>query len=131
MKARNPEEICTLFRRYMMNGDLDGLLSVYDAEVTFVNQAGETRKGKQQLKEELGPLAAAKARFDFRVKQVIQAGDIALMHTQWHVSSPHEMSVYAIEVARRQPDGSWLWLIGDPFTVGKNLRSEVSGPAPG
>jgi hypothetical protein len=27
------------------------------------------------------------------------------------------MSVHAIEVARRQPDGTWYWLIGDPFTV--------------
>jgi hypothetical protein len=29
------------------------------------------------------------------------------------------MSVYAIEVARRQPDGTWRWLIGDPFTIGR------------
>jgi hypothetical protein len=25
------------------------------------------------------------------------------------------------EVARRQPDGTWRWLIGDPFTVGRNV----------
>jgi hypothetical protein len=41
------------------------------------------------------------------------------MHTKWKISSPQEMSLYAIEVARRQPDGTWCWLIGDPFTVGK------------
>jgi uncharacterized protein (TIGR02246 family) len=110
----------------MMNGDLERLLSVYDADVTFVNQAGETRKGKEQLKQELAPFAAAKAHFDFRVRQVIQADGIALMHTEWKVSSPREMSVYAIEVARQQSDGSWLWLIGDPFTVGKNLPNEIS-----
>jgi hypothetical protein len=28
------------------------------------------------------------------------------------------LSLYAIEVARRQSDGTWRWLIGDPFTVG-------------
>lgn len=126
MKAKTPEEICNLFRQYMMNGDLERLLSVYDADVTFVNQAGETRKGKEQLKQELAPFAAAKAHFDFRVRQVIQADGIALMHTEWKVSSPREMSVYAIEVARQQSDGSWLWLIGDPFTVGKNLPNEIS-----
>ena len=26
------------------------------------------------------------------------------MHTEWKVSAPQQMSVYAIEVARRQPD---------------------------
>jgi hypothetical protein len=62
--------------------------------------------GRQQLREELAPFAAAKARFDFDIKQVIQSGDIALMHTEWKVSSPQLMSVYALEVARRGPDGT-------------------------
>ena len=34
------------------------------------------------------------------------------------------MTVYAIEVARRQPDGTWRWLIGDPFTIGKTIAAE-------
>jgi hypothetical protein len=38
---------------------------------------------------------------------------------QWTVSGPQSTRVYAIEVARRQPDGTWRWLIGDPFTVGR------------
>ncbi len=68
-------------------------------------------------------MAAQKAIFHFRIKQVIQSGDIALMHTEWEVSSPQQMSLHAIEVARRQPDGTWRWLIGDPFTVGKQAAS--------
>ncbi|HEY7219495.1 MAG TPA: hypothetical protein VH985_14015 [Candidatus Binatia bacterium] len=47
-----------------------------------------------------------KTTFDFNIKQVIQSGDIALMHTEWKVSSPQLMSVYALEVARRGPDGT-------------------------
>jgi ketosteroid isomerase-like protein len=54
------------------------------------------------------------------IKQVIPCGNIALLHTQWKISSPHQLSVYAIEVARRQADGTWRWLIGDPFTVGRH-----------
>jgi hypothetical protein len=60
-----------------------------------------------------------KARFDFTIKQIVQTDDVALMHTQWAVSGPQPMRTHAIEVARRQPDGSWRWLIGDPFTVGR------------
>jgi hypothetical protein len=33
------------------------------------------------------------------------------------------MTVYAIEVARRQADGTWRWLIGDPYTVGREVGS--------
>jgi len=67
----------------------------------------------------LAPFAARKAVFNFNIKQVIRSGDIALMHTEWKISSPQIMSVYAIEVARRQPDGTWRRLIGDPFTIGR------------
>lgn len=95
MPAKTPEDICCLFRQHMAEGDLDAVLSVYDP----------------------APLAAAKPRFDFTIKQVVQAGEIALMHTEW--SGPQPMALYAIEVARRQPDGTWRWLIGDPFTVGR------------
>jgi ketosteroid isomerase-like protein len=122
MPAKNPEEICHLFKQYMAEGDLDSALSVYDQEAVFLNRAGEVKKG-EALRQELAPFAAVKATFDFNIKQVIQSGDIALMHTEWKVSSPEPISVYAIEVARRQPDGTWRWLIGDPFTVGKRGAS--------
>ena len=71
------------------------------------------------MRRELAPLAATKPRFDFIIKQAVQAGDIALMHTEWTVSGAQPTAVYAIEVARRQRDGTWRWLIGDPFTVGR------------
>jgi len=120
MSAKNPEEICHLFKQYMAEGDLDSVLSIYDPEAVFLNKACEVKKG-EALRQELAPFVAVKAAFDFNIKQVIQSGDIALMHTEWKVSSPEPMSVYAVEVARRQPDGTWRWLIGDPFTVGRNI----------
>jgi hypothetical protein len=78
---------------------------------------------RSDLRQELAPLAASKARFDFTIKLVVEAGGIALMHTEWTVSGPQPMQVYAIEVARRQTDGTWRWLIGDPFTVGREFGS--------
>jgi ketosteroid isomerase-like protein len=124
MPAKTPEEICRLFQRYLSEGDVESLLSLYDPEAVFLAQSGEVKKG-EGLREELSRLAVAKAQFDFNIRQVIQSCDIALMHTDWKVSSPQQMFVYAVEVARRQPDGSWRWLIGDPFTVGRRTASET------
>lgn len=118
LQAKSPEEICRLFQRYMAEGDVESLLSIYDSEAVVLTQSGEAKKG-QGLREQLASVAAAKPQFDFNIRQVIQSGDIALMHTDWKVSSPQQMFEYAIEVARRQPDGKWRWLIGDPSTVGK------------
>jgi uncharacterized protein (TIGR02246 family) len=123
MPANSPEDICRLFQQYMAAGDLDAVLSVYDPEAVFVNRSGEVKQGRDGLRQELAPFAAMQTRLAFTIKQVIQSGDIALMHTEWQVSFPQPMSVYAIEVARRQPDGTWRWLIGDPFTVGRHAAS--------
>ena len=123
MPATSPEQICHLFQQYMAEGDIEALLSIYDPEAVFLNSSGEIKHGRQGLRGELTPFASAKATFDFRIKQIIQSGDIALMHTQWTVSSPQPISTYAIEVARRQPDGTWCWLIGDPFTVGRQTAA--------
>jgi ketosteroid isomerase-like protein len=124
MPAMSPQEICRLFQRYMAEGDIDSVLSVYDSEAVFLRQSGEVTKDRRNLRQELAGLAAMKLRFDFRIKQIIQTGGIALMHTEWRISGPQPMTVYAIEVARRQPDGTWCWLIGDPYTVAREVGSQ-------
>jgi len=101
MSARNPEEICRLFRRHMAEGDLDSALSLYDPDAVFLNQSRDFSKGREGLRRELAPLAAMKVRFDFQVKQVIETGDIALMHTEWTVSGPDPMKVYANGARKR------------------------------
>jgi ketosteroid isomerase-like protein len=118
MSAKTPEEICCLFSQYMAEGNLESLLALYDPEAVILNRAREMKRGHKGLREQLAPNATAKAHFEFRTRQLIQADDIALMHTEWTKLSPQRTSVYAVEVARRQPDGSWRWLIGDPFTIG-------------
>ena len=122
MPAKSPEEICRLFQQYMADGDIESLLTLYDSHAVFLTQSGEEKEG-QGLREQLAGFAASKAQFDFNIKQIVRSGDIALMHTDWKVSSPQQMFAYAIEVARRQPNGTWRWLIGDPFTVGKRVAA--------
>ena len=125
MPAKSPEDICSLFQQSMAEGDIEGLLSLYDREAVIMDKSGEVKKGEEGLRQNLAPFAAVKARFDFAIKEIIQTGDIALMHTKWNVSGPQTMTVYAIEVARRQLDGTWRWLIGDPFTIGRTIADEI------
>ena len=126
MQARSLREICNLFRQYMREGDVDAAVTLHDPDAVVLNREGQLRRGPAATRRELTPVAASRAVFDFSIKQVIESGDIALMHTYWTISSTQQMSVYAIEVARRQADGSWRWLIGDPFTVGKNTAQPLA-----
>jgi uncharacterized protein (TIGR02246 family) len=116
------EDLCRLFQRGMAEGDMAAVLQAYDPDAVIVQPDGEVTNGRDALRSELAPLVAEKAQFDFKVIQTAASGDIALMHTAWTVTVTGKtpMKAHAIEVARRQPDGSWRWLIGDPFTVGKN-----------
>src|SRR5262249_15653827 len=75
MPAKSPEEICSLFKQYMAAGELDSLLTLYDPEAVFLNSSVQVRHGRQEIREELAPLAAAKSDFDFHIRQVIQTGD--------------------------------------------------------
>lgn len=45
MPAKTPEDICRLFQQSMAAGDLESVLSIYDPDVVFLNQAGEIIKG--------------------------------------------------------------------------------------
>jgi uncharacterized protein (TIGR02246 family) len=119
MSAKTPEEVDQLFVKFMKEGDVDSVIDLYDPEVTFVNQAGEIKKGRSAIREELGRFAETKQVFQFNIKKIIQNGDYALVHNQWEMITPKKMTGYAMEVMRRQPDGSWRFFIGDPFTIGK------------
>jgi ketosteroid isomerase-like protein len=102
MPANSPEGSCLPFQQYMAVGDINAMPRIYESEMVSLNQSGDAKRGHEELKQELAPFAAVKARFEFHIKQVIQSGDIALMHTEWNVSGRQQMLVHAIEVARRQ-----------------------------
>jgi len=46
---------------------------------------------------------------------VVVAGDTALLYTDWHgTMAGGEEHSRAVEVLRRQTDGTWLLVVGDP-----------------
>ena len=51
----------------------------------------------------------------------MQVGELALLQGEWHLDgtapdgSPLELSARTAEVVRRQPDGSWLYVIDHAF----------------
>ena len=63
-------------------------------------------------------------------QRYIAKGDLDLVLSLYddEASGTEPIIVYAIEVARCQPDGIWSWLIGDPYTVGRNVSASRKGP---
>jgi uncharacterized protein (TIGR02246 family) len=115
MLPRTPEEWPGLFERHLNAGDLDAVASLYDPGATFVSKSGETLSGREAIRGVLSRLIDGKARLQGAVVRAVKAGDVAVLYTDWHGTiDGNEERSRAIEVLRRQPDGTWLLVVGDP-----------------
>jgi ketosteroid isomerase-like protein len=63
-----------------------------------------------------------KAQLAITPRQILAGPDVALVSDNWHTTgtnpdaSPISMSGGSSEILRRQPDGTWLYVVDDPFT---------------
>jgi uncharacterized protein (TIGR02246 family) len=115
MPPLKPEEWPCLFESHLNAGDLDAAAALYAPEACFVPKSGETVKGRDAIQTVLSGLIARKERLRGRVVKAVVAGDTAVLYTDWQgTADGGEERSRAIEVLRRQPDGTWLLVVGDP-----------------
>ena len=115
MLPNTPEEWPELFERYLNSGNLDAVASLYDPDAIFVSRSGETLSGRDAIRRVLSQLIGGRVRLHGKVVRVVKARDVAVLYTDWHGTiDGNEERTSAIEVLRRQPDGVWLLVVGDP-----------------
>ncbi len=121
MPAHTPEEVQRLFADAFGSHDLESVLALYEPDATLIPQPGEVVTGTEAIRETLSQILAMKPRFDLQFKKAFQAGDIALLISDWTLSASDpdgnaiEMDGRIAGVARCQPDGSWLFAIDNPY----------------
>jgi uncharacterized protein (TIGR02246 family) len=114
-----PEDWPTRFTERLNSGDVEGVIALYEPDARFVTPSGETIVGHAAMRRVVVGLVEAKTRFNARVVKVVEAGDVAVLYTDFHgitVEPFGEKEIHqkAIEVLRRQPDGTWKLIVGDP-----------------
>jgi uncharacterized protein (TIGR02246 family) len=120
MAAKTPEDVDRLFGEGVNAGDAAAVAALYEKDGVLVFQ-GTTFQGPDQIRAFLEGMTAAKARITMNVKHVVQAGDVAVLYNDWSMTATgadgkvESSSGKAIEVVRRQPDGSWKFVIDDPI----------------
>lgn len=112
MGAKQPGDLSQMFAKHIAAGDIDGIAALYEDGAASPDQTGAVHEGAAAIRAAMGPFAAMKPDITCDPRKVIEAGDIALIHNYWKMSGA---SGHAIEVARRQADGTWLYVIDDPF----------------
>ena len=121
MLAKTPEEIDRLFVQAFSAHDLDALVALYEPDAVLVPQQGQTVTGRDAIRETLKGFLTLCGEFRSEVKSVVQTGDLALVRSDWSLvgtapgGCPVDLSGCGVAIVRRQPDGSWLFVIDNPF----------------
>lgn len=127
MPARTPEQCDELFGSYVNARDLDNLVALYDPQASLVNEDETVATGSAAIRETFEGLFAAlpEAKINMNVVRVVRAGaDLAVLYNDWNMSGrmadgfPFSMRHKAMEIVRRQPDGTWRFVIDDPYARG-------------
>jgi uncharacterized protein (TIGR02246 family) len=121
MAQGRPEDTHRSFARAFNEADLDSLMALYTPDAALVPQPGQVVTGHAAIREALQAFLALKGRIRIETTYAVEAGDIALLRSQWHLDGtgpdgkPVAMSGRSNEVVRRQPDGRWLIAIDHPY----------------
>src|SRR6266581_7725686 len=121
--ATSPEDLHKLFVQALNSGDLDGLVGLYAFDGFLMARSGPAR-GISAIRKALAEYVAMKPTIQLTTRRVVQAGDTALLGTDWRFHGTAadggdvSTSGTSIEVAHRQPEGSWCYLIDLPYGLG-------------
>lgn len=109
--ARDPQELERLLVWRQWAGDVEGMVALFEPEAMVDVGEGRVLRGHEAIRAYFAEFVASGQRFAVGEQQPARiSSDLALTSTR----SPNG-SVTA-EVARRQADGSWLWVI-DAFAI--------------
>lgn len=109
-QATQPEDLARLFVERARAGDAKGLAALYEPEAVLAYPPGETTVGREAIQRVLERLLADAP--EFRPEEplpTVRTGDLALTSTR-----PADGTGGRVQVARRQPDGTWLRVLDRP-----------------
>jgi uncharacterized protein (TIGR02246 family) len=125
MPAYTPEECDRLFDEHFNAGDVDALMALYEPGSSLVRRDGSMATGHADIRRVLDRLVAMRPTLRSNVLKVVRNDeDIAMVYNDWTISTkgsdgmPSERAGRAIEVIRRQADGTWRVAIDDPYARG-------------
>ncbi len=111
--AKEPNDLERFFVERANATDIEGLVALYESNATLTCGDGEVVVGLDQIREFLINFLASHPQLSPSVQApALCSGDLAL------TSSQTENGDITAEIARRQPDGNWLWAV-DQFSLVK------------
>jgi ketosteroid isomerase-like protein len=110
--ARRPEDLSDLFLQRANAGDVEGIVRLYTPDAVLALPPGQLSVGHDQIRAVYTEILAARPPFTSAGQRPpIVHGDTALTCTLLPSGNA------TVEVAQRQPDGTWRWVIDQPAVL--------------
>ncbi|MGN6257574.1 MAG: enoyl-CoA hydratase-related protein [Solirubrobacterales bacterium] len=131
--ATRPHELPALFAARLGEGDLEGLVGLYEPCATLVSPDGRPAHGGEAIRRLLAMLLAGEPRITpLAVEQPLMIGEVAVIFSRWEMAmggaGGPAVQGSTTEVARHQPDGSWLYVLARPAieSIGSAAPAEAA-----
>lgn len=109
-KARQPEDLTRLFVARATDRDAAGIAALYEPGAVMAYPPGAETTGREAIRALWEKVLANAPRFEPELPlPTLVSGDIALTATV-----ARDGTGVRVQVARRQPDGTWLRLLDQP-----------------
>ena len=122
MPAYNPAEMHTLFRQAFNLGDVEALIALYEPNAVLVVD-GKELIGRESIRKALESVLVRRGRMTLETRAVVESQQgLAVLHGGWVIEPPTGMGAeiatrgLSTEVVRKQPDGTWRFVIDNPYT---------------
>ncbi len=121
MPARTPADVDLQLIAAINVGDVDSAVGCYEPGAALVSERGTTVTGTEAIRGVLSRFMAIRPKMSIEVPLVIESGDTALVHSKWTTVGTDadgnrvDFAGQGTEVVRRQADGTWLFIIDNPF----------------
>jgi len=121
MPRETPEQLLQSIVDGINTGNLDALMTLYEPDAAFAAQPGSLARGSAGIRQSLAGFVGMKGRLDLKVTRVLEAGGLAFVAGIWSFAgtgpdgAPVTLTGRNGDVLRRQADGSWRFVIDNPW----------------
>jgi uncharacterized protein (TIGR02246 family) len=121
--APTPEECNRMLLAALESGDIETSVALYEASAVLFRKSGQSVTGHEEIRKNNAFLIALKPRFTIEFIKTTLSGDGTLATNRMKANmvgtnaegKKIEGEIHTLEVLRKQADGSWRYIIDDPY----------------